>query len=310
MNSGCFPNNSTGGLSGPAIHPVAVRIVHDVHRALPAVPIVGVGGVAPFGGLLMEDGATRENHQALNGSLSFVASSLSVCTNRNTCPDLALIDRYIQSLPSPRGKRDEAAKIAQGRALFQEGGCAKCHGGEKWTISRVFYDPTALVGSLPARTFAANAAASAPMDPSTLVGVGIDANVDTTLIAGDDSEGGTPAFKRLACNVRRVGTFGALGGAAEVRANGTPAQGSRGFNPPSLLGLATGAPYLHNGAAVALNALFDSRFSGHTLAGNPNMILNDADREALVAFLMSIDETTQTFPIPANATLCPDLLTP
>jgi dihydroorotate dehydrogenase (NAD+) catalytic subunit len=35
-----------GGLSGPAIHPVAVRIVHDVHRAHPALPIVGVGGVA------------------------------------------------------------------------------------------------------------------------------------------------------------------------------------------------------------------------------------------------------------------------
>ncbi len=35
-----------GGLSGRAIHPVAVRAVHDVHRALPEVPIVGVGGVA------------------------------------------------------------------------------------------------------------------------------------------------------------------------------------------------------------------------------------------------------------------------
>ncbi|MGH9227668.1 MAG: dihydroorotate dehydrogenase [Acidimicrobiales bacterium] len=35
-----------GGLSGPAIHPIAVRAVFDVHRALPAVPIVGVGGVA------------------------------------------------------------------------------------------------------------------------------------------------------------------------------------------------------------------------------------------------------------------------
>lgn len=34
-----------GGLSGAAIHPVAVRIVHDVHRALPALPIVGVGGI-------------------------------------------------------------------------------------------------------------------------------------------------------------------------------------------------------------------------------------------------------------------------
>lgn len=35
-----------GGLSGPAIHPVAVRAVFDVRRALPGLPIVGVGGVA------------------------------------------------------------------------------------------------------------------------------------------------------------------------------------------------------------------------------------------------------------------------
>ncbi len=34
-----------GGLSGPAIHPVAVRAVHDVHGALPELSIVGVGGV-------------------------------------------------------------------------------------------------------------------------------------------------------------------------------------------------------------------------------------------------------------------------
>ena len=34
-----------GGLSGPAIHPVAVRAVHDVHAAHPDLPIIGVGGV-------------------------------------------------------------------------------------------------------------------------------------------------------------------------------------------------------------------------------------------------------------------------
>jgi len=38
--------NVGGGLSGRAIHPVAVRAVHDVHLALPDLPIVGVGGVA------------------------------------------------------------------------------------------------------------------------------------------------------------------------------------------------------------------------------------------------------------------------
>ena len=34
-----------GGLSGTAIHPVAVRAVHDVRAAHPDLPIVGVGGV-------------------------------------------------------------------------------------------------------------------------------------------------------------------------------------------------------------------------------------------------------------------------
>ncbi|MGA0885094.1 MAG: dihydroorotate dehydrogenase [Ilumatobacteraceae bacterium] len=38
--------NGGGGVSGPAIHPIAVRAVADVRRALPDLPIVGVGGVA------------------------------------------------------------------------------------------------------------------------------------------------------------------------------------------------------------------------------------------------------------------------
>ena len=37
--------NGGGGISGRAIHPVAVRAVFDVHAALPSLPIIGVGGV-------------------------------------------------------------------------------------------------------------------------------------------------------------------------------------------------------------------------------------------------------------------------
>lgn len=35
----------TGGLSGPAIRPVAVRAVYQVHAAFPEVPILGMGGI-------------------------------------------------------------------------------------------------------------------------------------------------------------------------------------------------------------------------------------------------------------------------
>lgn len=35
----------TGGLSGPAIRPVAVRAVYQVHAAMPNVPILGMGGI-------------------------------------------------------------------------------------------------------------------------------------------------------------------------------------------------------------------------------------------------------------------------
>lgn len=37
--------NKTGGLSGPAIRPVAVRAIYQVHAVLPQLPILGMGGV-------------------------------------------------------------------------------------------------------------------------------------------------------------------------------------------------------------------------------------------------------------------------
>ncbi|ACY98552.1 MULTISPECIES: dihydroorotate dehydrogenase [Thermomonospora] len=36
----------SGGLSGPAIRPVALRCVYEVHAALPTTPIIGIGGVS------------------------------------------------------------------------------------------------------------------------------------------------------------------------------------------------------------------------------------------------------------------------
>jgi dihydroorotate dehydrogenase (NAD+) catalytic subunit len=36
----------TGGLSGPAVKPIAIRCVYQVSRAIPDVPIIGQGGIS------------------------------------------------------------------------------------------------------------------------------------------------------------------------------------------------------------------------------------------------------------------------
>ena len=38
-------SGKTGGLSGPAIRPVAIRCVYQVRQALPKIPIIGMGGI-------------------------------------------------------------------------------------------------------------------------------------------------------------------------------------------------------------------------------------------------------------------------
>jgi len=42
----------TGGLSGPAIRPLAVRMVYQVHKALPDAPLMGIGGISDLSDVL------------------------------------------------------------------------------------------------------------------------------------------------------------------------------------------------------------------------------------------------------------------
>ena len=39
--------NIYGGLSGPAIHPIATRVIYDIYREF-NIPIIGVGGVSSW----------------------------------------------------------------------------------------------------------------------------------------------------------------------------------------------------------------------------------------------------------------------
>jgi dihydroorotate dehydrogenase (NAD+) catalytic subunit len=54
------PGLRRGMLAGPAVHEVTLRCVWEVHRAVPALPVVGCGGVRDLGGLtaMLVAGAT------------------------------------------------------------------------------------------------------------------------------------------------------------------------------------------------------------------------------------------------------------
>ena len=222
--------------------------------------------------------------------------------------DWSNITAFIQGIRSPRGPSNlDAAKVAAGRTLFTtDGACQGCHGGPKWTISKVFYDPTP-ANSATLKTKSWTTAVTGSGFPAALLPA-------TTAASQVMRFGGAnpAAFDQILCILRPVGTFNVAepgAGISERRADMTTlAQGAatdgNGFNPPSLLGLATGAPYLHAGQVRTLEALFASTFATHHHALAPNF-LTDSDPAALktkidnlIAFLLSVDETSTAVAIP------------
>lgn len=222
------------------------------------------------------------------------------------------IEAYIASLRSPRGRSaDPQADVDAGRALFAEGGCQNCHGGSLWTISQRYFTPLRN-GDLRERTFAEEGVVGIGLVRPDLVPRFAAAPIaDHPIIANDPN--GAP--QNHGCVLRDVGTFDAVGaagrGAPEIRQNGNDAQGVDGFNVPSLLNMVTGAPYLHNGAAETLEALFtDSAFQDHTRSGNLVFQPTEAEARQLAAFVRSIDPTTPIFEVPNGQIICPPSATP
>lgn len=248
-------------------------------------------------------------HAGLSGSSAAVADPSNPAGLPQVCvlDDWEHVTTYIKSIRSPRAPSNlDAAKVTAGRALFQEGNCQGCHGGEKWTTSRVFYkpDPTNAVNNALKSKSWSDAVAAAGF-PASLLPAANAKNMRYSGSAGGD-------FDQIVCALRPVGTFGVAEkdvGVAELRRDmTTPAQGDeaegKGFNVPSLLSSSVGAPYLHAGQVRTLEALFDSPFDAHREAlksgflapGSPN---RDQDLAALVQFLLSIDEDAQTIAEPA-----------
>jgi dihydroorotate dehydrogenase (NAD+) catalytic subunit len=93
----------TGGLSGPAIRPLAVRMVYQVARALPGVPLMGIGGIAELSDVLeflaagataVQVGTANFKDPAVSGRL--VAELASYCEAKKTTVG-ALIGRAQRS---------------------------------------------------------------------------------------------------------------------------------------------------------------------------------------------------------------------
>lgn len=255
------------------------------------------------------DRITNAAHAGLAGSSEDLADPANplALDPAPVLDDWANIKAYVQAIRPPRKPSNlDASKIAAGKTLFvSDGSCVGCHGGDKWTISTRFYQPSVDVTT--------NLKTTAWAQPS---------GFPTTLLPASDpanrfmrfDNGNPAAFDQIQCILRPVGTFGkadgVMGQVVERRQDMvTPAQGDQangnGFNPPSLLGMQTGAPYLHAGGASTLESLFSSTFKEHygTLAPN---FLQETDPtaraarvEELVQFILSIDADAPVTTIPA-----------
>ncbi|HEX6256847.1 MAG TPA: dihydroorotate dehydrogenase [Euzebyales bacterium] len=95
----------TGGLSGPAIRPVAVRAVHQVHSALGPVPIIGLGGVRTASDVLE----------------MVMAGASAVAIGTATFADPLAIPRAVEDLETWLADHDEPS-IAGLRGAVSDGG--------------------------------------------------------------------------------------------------------------------------------------------------------------------------------------------
>ena len=259
-------------------------------------------------------------HAGLNGSSDQAAdptNPLNLAAG-GKLEDWKDIEAYIQTIRSPRAPSNlEPEAVARGAELFTGGACQGCHGGDKWTISKRFFTPGTQTNTLLNTT-----PFQVPLGfPQALLPAQKPEN-QLLRFAG----GNAATLDQILCAIRPVGTFNVAEpgvGIAELRADmktlaqgdGNPAGEGRGYNPPSLLGMAAGAPFLHAGNARTLEGLFGDTFKQHSRALAPNFLAESDPKYVqgeiadLVQFLLSIDEDTPTIGIPepgaSGGSLCP-----
>ena len=212
--------------------------------------------------------------------------------------------KTVRPLQPPKSLK--AADITAGEAEFKKANCTQCHSGPGWTLSRRFFTPSkAKNQSLTTDAFSPPSAWPTSWNAHTF-------QIATQPASADPGQADAAGPTHISCVLRAINTFGVPGNqtstdALEKRANGKRAQGAGGYNIPSLYSLAVKAPYLHHGQAKTLEDLFDKNgpFANHMQAGNPAYDPSAAERDALIAYLLSITAATPTLAIPSGFDGCP-----
>ena len=220
------------------------------------------------------------------------------------------IENYARTIRAPRGRRFlDPAAVTRGAAAFDEGQCAKCHGGPGWTVSRRFYTPSTTQNGLLSGTVVFTKPVAWPSNWTFQNTFQTATQPLAAEVTGFNAANIAPP--QVACAIRNVGTFGVPGNTVltdslEQKPGGPRAQGRGGFNIPSLYGLQVATPLLHHGQVANLTDLFtDPKWDAHTQAGNAVFlpsgdVTNPAKRADLVQFLWSIDGTTTEKPVPTG----------
>ncbi len=228
-----------------------------------------------------------------------------VVTGPSCVKDWDEINIFVKTIRPPKARTTaDAASVDRGLTLFRQGGCAQCHGGAGWTLSRRFFTPLSATNTALATTAfndlgAPKHTTQIQAEPTATAGVFI-----------------APA--QVSCVLRRVGSFGVSGDTTATDTlerkgvTGFPrAQGEfAGYNIPSLYGLSVAGPLLHHGQAKTLDELFgDAKYAAHRLAGSPvfnsGNPLAGQDLSDMKNFLFSIDAAKTEESPPSGSELCP-----
>ncbi|MEY4510118.1 MAG: hypothetical protein RLZZ450_2240, partial [Pseudomonadota bacterium] len=241
------------------------------------------------------------------------------------------ITRYAQTIRTPRAPNNlDKAKVAAGEQLFvHSGSCQGCHGGDKWTVSRLFYTPGVETNAalkvtdfvVPAGFPAGLLPAEAAQDQKLVINAGgesvqcVQRNVKTF----NKAEDGVGIAEVRGTDMKAVAQGGGVALRPNADGDNDPTNDPKagiGYNVPSLIGVATGAPFLHAGNVRTLEALFDKKFVEHTRALAPNFLTEndpaavEKQKGELIQFLLSIDEERVPVSLPEVAgaqggALCP-----